>query len=123
MEKGSRYALIRIKIKGDSEHLSVESIYESSNAKLLAVELDPEDYDQFFVLDEEQQVIVVKDSRDSKPVVTEVIDMSMHDMDFDFNYLIDHSWKSLVATRRAISINWNQQYSTKTQLNWKMEQD
>ena len=103
--------------------LDVDQIYESSNAKLVAVELDPQDFDSFFILDEEHQVIVVKDSREGKPFVTNIVDMTMHDMDMDFDYLMNRNWKSIVATRRAISINWNKQYSTSTSLNWILRHD
>lgn len=50
-EKGTRDEVLRIRFDGDIAQ--VEAIYESSNAKLLALEPDPEDGARLFIIDEE----------------------------------------------------------------------
>ena len=50
-EKGTRYEVLRIRFESDGTH--VEPIYESTNAKLLALEPDPEHINRLFIVDEE----------------------------------------------------------------------
>lgn len=61
---------------------SVETVFESSNSKLLVLEPDPENGTQLFVVDEELRVTILQDNRDkegSKVTVIDEIDMSDHD--------------------------------------------
>ena len=51
-ESGMHERIIRIELES-RDRLSVMDIYESSNARILAIEPDPESKNNFYIIDEE----------------------------------------------------------------------
>ena len=64
--RGTRDEVLRIKLDADHpEGFKCETVYESSNAKILALEPDPENCSQIFVLDEEHRVTLLRDKNEN----------------------------------------------------------
>ena len=64
-QEGRRDLVVKIGINTSEtrkEILSITTVYESPNAKLLVVEPDPEHTTLLFVLDERQNIITIKDA-------------------------------------------------------------
>jgi len=98
----------------------METIYQSENFKFVAIEVDPEENNYFYVLDEEQKLYHLFDSGNGKCLVTSTSDLSVHSLEEIIeDFLKNHNWVSVPIDKRSITIR-NYTYSTTTNFSWKL---
>ena len=80
-------------------------VFDSPNAKIVALEVDPEDNNYLYFLDDEQHLIHLQTLPDEKCLDNRVYDLSVHKIqelveNFDQNNL----WDSILVDNRTVTI-------------------
>ena len=107
VQKGSRDQVLRIsQIDEDhNDHPALESVFESSQAKMIVLEADPKSDLCLFVITDQQQILKLVDSGAGKGQAIQQIDMSHHSLADELEELGNLPWQSWVISDRILVID------------------
>ena len=67
--------------EGYDEKIQTVDIFESSSARILVIEPDPEDYKCLFLITDDEQIYKLRTNVEGKATILNVIDMSHHNLE------------------------------------------
>lgn len=96
----------------------ITTVFDSPNAKIVALEVDSENNDYLYFLNDEQHLVHLQALPDEKCLDERVLDLSVHKIqelieNFDQNNL----WDSILIDDRTVTIQ-SQTFSLNTNLNY-----
>ena len=123
IETSTKEQVVKVKI-GDGyfqeQKLQVQEIFDSHASRLLVIEADPENFENIFVVDDEQRVYTLKDASEGKAQILEAQDMSQYSLEDELELVMQKSWTSLSVNQLVLTIE-DYSFCRKENFFWKTE--
>ena len=94
-----------VKVEQQGDEVVLDSIFAPQSSKMIALEIDPEDDEHLYALDDEQKLFHLLIDPDSKLFIDKVYDLSVHKIeDLIGSFHNNCPWDSILVDSRQVTI-------------------
>lgn len=94
-----------VKVEQEGDEVVLNSVFAPQSSKMIALEIDPEDDEHLYALDDEQKLFHLLIDPDSKLFIDKVYDLSVHKIeDLIGSFHNNCPWDSILVDSRQVTI-------------------